>query len=575
MAETLDMSNVLNAARLPDQTVAWRCGKPIGYAEFLGRVRAWRVLLRRTFGKEFALFVDDSVEFAAALFGAWQARKTIYLPGDRLPGTCADLRKTVDGYLGDFAPEWEPKTPLPQDATGHTNDFDPLDPNFAGLVLYTSGSTGAVQAIPKRLSQMSAEVATLEIQFGAAIGAADVVTTVPHQHIYGLLFNVLWPLSAGRAVHTPSFSFFEELAAALPEHDFVLVSSPAHLKRLPENPAWTRAVERLRAVFSSGGPLPFDVVHETHRLLGRVAIEVYGSSETGGVAWRQQHTTRDEIWTPLPGVEWRVDTAEGVLEVRSPHLPDEEWLRMADRAMLMGNNRFLLKGRVDRIAKIEGKRISLSAIEGQLAGSPLVQDARVLIIEGRRQQIAAVIVPSDSGRRKLAEIGKLAFNRMLRNLLSPSVEPVGLPRIWRYLEVLPINAQGKTTHRELIALLDGKPSRPTWPIKRLLEKGAHSAAFDLIAPRDLFYFDGHFPDKPILAGVVQVDWVIALGRKCFDLPPVFRAIHALKFQRMIPPELPIKLELVHEPANSSLSFKITSQRGAHASGRILFGAANV
>jgi len=80
---------------------------------------------------------------------------------------------------------------------------------------------------------------------------------------------------------------------------------------------------------------------------------------------------------------------------------------------------------------------------------------------------------------------------------------------------------------------------------------------------------------PILAGVVQVDWVIDYGRQCFDLPPVFLGFHALKFQRITIPEKPFTLELVHEPAKSCLSFKITSRLGTHTSGRVMFGAADV
>ena len=98
---------------------------------------------------------------------------------------------------------------------------------------------------------------------------------------------------------------------------------------------------------------------------------------------------------------------------------------------------------------------------------------------------------------------------------------------------------------------------------------------ELTAPRDLFYFDGHFPGVPILAGVVQIDWVIACGRQYFELPRVFRGIHALKFQRIIAPEKPFTLELVHEPAKASLSFKITSREGTHTSGRVMFGASDV
>src|SRR5690606_19115132 len=116
----------------------------------------------------------------------WQAGKTIYLPGDNLPGTCAALSQSVDGFLGEFAAPWGPQTPAKR-RTGGGDVFGRFDPDFMGIVLYTSGTTGAPQAIPKKLAQLAAEVVVLERQFGALLGGADIVATVSHQHIYGLL----------------------------------------------------------------------------------------------------------------------------------------------------------------------------------------------------------------------------------------------------------------------------------------------------------------------------------------------------------------------------------------------------
>lgn len=575
MPETLDMLSVAVMPRPLSQTIAWRDQQPVSYGEFFHRTRAWQQLLSRISGQTFALSLSDAGEFAAALFGAWQAGKIIYLPGDRLPGTCHAMRSLVDGYLGEFAPEWNPRTPTPEDGLAPGSELKPLDPNFVGLFIYTSGSSGAAQAISKKLSQMSAEVATLEAQFGDIIDDSDIIATVSHQHIYGLLFNVLWPLSAGRPFAARSLGSLEGLAMALARRDAVLVSTPAHLRRLPETPDWELASKRVRAVFSSGGPLPADAARESSQLLGQVPIEVYGSSETGGIAWRQQKTRHDAEWTPLPNIKWRIDAEAGVLEIRSAHLPDAEWFRTADRARPAGGNRFLLEGRVDRVAKVEGKRISLDAIEERLKASPLARDARALVIEGRRQRIAAVVVPSATGWHKLAHRGKLTVNRMLRGLLRETIEPAGLPRLWRYVDALPMNTQGKTTHAALIDLFDNRDNRPRQAIECRVHKVDQHAIFELIAPSNLLYFDGHFRDVPILAGVVQIEWVVAFGRRCFDLPPLFRAIHALKFQRVIPPELPITLELAHDPLKSSLAFKISSHLGAHASGRIIFRAADV
>jgi acyl-CoA synthetase (AMP-forming)/AMP-acid ligase II len=572
MPDAVELLKLLSLARPPGYIVARRSGSDVSSAEFLDRVCAWHNLLVGDARKSFALFMEDGLEFASALFGAWQAGKTIFLPGDNLPATCVALRQAVDGFFGHFAAEWSSAVPGSHDGQNSAHVFRPLDPEFVGVVLYTSGTTGAAQPIFKKLGQLAREVATLEKHFGSLMGDADIVTTVSHQHIYGLLFQILWPLATGRAFHSRSCDFLEELSPVLSERDSVLVSSPAHLKRLPKNRDLTRTANRLRAVFSSGGPLSYEVVQESLRVLGHVPIEVYGSSETGGIAWRRQLAERSDDWTPFDGVDWRVDGDKSVLQIRSPNLPDERWFTTADRAEAAGNNLFRLKGRVDRIAKIEGKRISLNAIESQLKISRLVADARVIVLEDKRQRVAAFIVPSELGRCRLLESGKLSLNRSLGDLIRQRVEAAGVPRVWRYLEALPVNAQGKVNQTQLMALLEAESQRATKPRHRLLQRDDGRAVLELIAPRDLLYFDGHFPGRPILAGVVQVDWVIAFGRRYFDLPPAFRGIHALKFQRVIPPEWPVRLELIHEAAKRVLSFKITSDLGTHASGRVIFGA---
>ena len=80
---------------------------------------------------------------------------------------------------------------------------------------------------------------------------------------------------------------------------------------------------------------------------------------------------------------------------------------------------------------------------------------------------------------ELAASGKLAVNRALRSLLSNSIEAAGLPRLWRYLDALPVNAQGKTAYAELIALLDRERPLGTKPRRRLIEKSAQRAVFEL------------------------------------------------------------------------------------------------
>ncbi|SFA70519.1 Acyl-coenzyme A synthetase/AMP-(fatty) acid ligase [Collimonas sp. OK607] len=581
-----------------ERPFAWRDGKPLSHAWLVTQVAAWRRLLSRQAGSRFALYSSDSATFACILLGAWQADKTIYLPGDVLPATCANLSALVDGYLGEFPPQYAPLALDIDDANandGHNHshaepEFKALLPDFPGLVIYTSGSTGEPQAVPKFLSQLATEVASLEQLFGSRIGNADVVSTVSHQHIYGLLFKILWPLTNGRVIHAQQIAYLEELQPQPEGKPVILISSPAHLRRLPGT--FTRdQVASIRAIFSSGGPLVAEVAVAAGALLGSIPVEVYGSSETGGVAWRQRVVGADDSWQVMPAITWRVGVNDDVLEICSPHLPDSDWYALADQVQLIDPQRFRLKGRVDRIVKVEEKRISLDGLERQLKAMKQVADARVLLIgqpelqhtsqhESRqRQRIAAFVVPSAAGLQVLATQGKLALNRMLRNGMAHAVEAVALPRSWRYLDAMPVNAQGKTTRADLLALLESpapassNPAElPRKPLVRMLEQETDRVLLELTVPADLLYFDGHFDGASILPGVVQLDWAISYGRQYFPLAPHFRGMLGLKFQRVILPGAVVQLELLHDTQKSSLAFRMMSAAGPHASGRITFGA---
>ena len=581
MPEFIDMLALPYAGRTDAHLVGWRNQEAVSNARFKAEAAAWQSLLHAHEGCSFALYMQDSISFAAALFGAWQADKVIYLPSDTLNETCTNLANEVDGFIGEFEQAWQPLQ-LPDlaaipDGNPVLQTQQRLDGSSVALVVYTSGSTGKAQAIPKKLSQMSSEVATLEALFGARMAASEVVSTVSHQHIYGLLFKVLWPICAGRAIHARSAFFPEDLAAIAPPRPWLLLSSPAHLKRFPNNPV-TLHNTYLQGIFSSGGPLLAEVAQGTQQLFGHCPIEIYGSSETGGIAWREQlpDVQLADSWQPMPQVEVRRHTEHACLEVRSPHLPDHDWLCMADRVEFVDQQRFYLRGRADRIVKLEEKRISLDQIEGLLQASPLVAEVRVMVHAARaqRERIVVFLVPTNAGWTVLKEQGKLALNTQLRALLTDAIDSVALPRMWRYLEIMPANTQGKTTMAALAALLE-EPGRapPVLPEQTLVQRSETQVVLQLHVPEDLLYFQGHFPETPILPGIVQVNWAWELGRQYFDLPPHFLGMQALKFQCVILPGASVMMELEHDREKSALAFRLYFSGAQHASGRILLGSA--
>jgi acyl-coenzyme A synthetase/AMP-(fatty) acid ligase len=540
-----------------DRIVARAADGTVSRKEFLRQMQAWYQTFASTAGDRFALHLDDSVAFAAALFGAWHAGKTVYLPADALPSTMQSLGSHVDGFAGDYPGALQAAT----DMASSANSWQPLDPEAAGLVLYTSGSSGDPVAISKSLRQFDTEIAALESRFGERIGQAIVHGTVSHQHIYGLLFRVLWPLTTGRTMVSSRLGYPEQIAAAIAGEPTVLIASPAMLKRIPDSLDWLPLHSSLRAVFSSGGPMPADAADTIRKLWQQSAIEVFGSTETGGIASRENSS---EPWQVLPGVEIRI--VQGLLQIRSLHLPQLDWYETQDRARAAGEG-FELLGRADRLVKLEERRISLSAIERALQAESWIDESRVLMLPGARSRIAAVAVLSDSGKHLLHLDGRKGLVDKLRNALRGQVDAIAIPRQWRFVDAMPINSEGKTTELSLASLFQSLRPTPRW-----LERDVEKASLKFTADDDLAVFEGHFPLSPILPGIALVDWVIRWGRDAFAIENAFLRMDAMKFQRMVAPGTELDLSMNWHADNGVMNFRVESVQGPHASGRIVFAA---
>lgn len=86
---------------------------------------------------------------------------------------------------------------------------------------------------------------------------------------------------------------------------------------------------------------------------------------------------------------------------------------------------------------------------------------------------------------------------------------------------------------------------------------------------EIAYFDGHFDNYPILAGVVQLDWAIHYGKTLLSANSVFDGMEVIKFQQPILPNMLVLLTLRWEKEKNKLYFSYTSgENSNHASGRI-------
>jgi acyl-coenzyme A synthetase/AMP-(fatty) acid ligase/3-hydroxymyristoyl/3-hydroxydecanoyl-(acyl carrier protein) dehydratase len=504
-----------------------------------------------------ALHLEDAAELAIALLGAWRAGVSVLLPADLQPQTRQRWATQVDLWLTD------------QPGDAHLVDFDQvplpaaeLDLDGCRLSLCTSGSSGEPKRIDKSLRQLANEVEALEQLWGEGLGQACIIGSVATQHIYGLLFRVLWPLCAGRTFVRRQLPFPEDLQRASREHPvFAWVASPALLKRMGDNLDWP-ALSPVRRVFSSGGALPADAAQGLHQRLGQWPTEILGSSETGGIAWRQG----DSLWQAFAGVELSQDS-DGALLIASPYLPTGHVEHTADAARIAADGRFELLGRLDRIVKLEEKRISLPMLEQALTEHAWVAEARLGVVRENRASLGALLVLSEQGLHALRNQGRRALTQALRQHLSQHCEALALPRRWRLLRQLPLNSQGKLPQADVEALLLAPRPRAPEVLEQLEADGEWS--LQLAIPPDLAYFSGHFPQTPVLPGVVQVDWALALGQQLLDLPGRFAGMEVLKFQQLVRPGDQVQLHLRFDHERGKLYFAYRNDTAACSSGRIL------
>ncbi|MDP2747637.1 acyl-CoA synthetase family protein [Pseudomonas sp.] len=511
--------------------------------------------------KRLALYLDDATELAIALLAAWRAGIAVLLPADAQPQTRQRMTTQCDLWLDNLDDLLSPESAALPAA--------PLDLDQRRLTLCTSGSSGEAKLIDKSLRQLANEVTALEQLWGEQLGSATILGSVATQHIYGLLFRVLWPLCAGRAFLRRAQPFPEDLQreSLASGSDFAWVASPALLKRMGDNLNWP-ALRAVRQVFSSGGALPAETATELHTLLGQSPTEIYGSSETGGIAWRQG----GELWTPFAGIDLGQND-EGALHLTSPYLPAGHREQTADAVELQADGRFALRGRMDRIIKLEEKRISLPMLEQALSSHEWLCDARLGVVQEGRAYLGALVALSPAGLHALRNQGRKTVTETLRRHLAGHCEAIALPRRWRLLAQLPYNNQGKLAQATVEALLAEPRPTQVAPLSAVEQDGEWQ--LELVVPLDLAHFTGHFPQTPVLPGVVQVDWAQQLARSLIkDLPPRFSGMEVLKFQQLVRPGDQLQLTLRFDAARGKLYFAFRNGEAACSSGRILLGAAS-
>jgi uncharacterized 2Fe-2S/4Fe-4S cluster protein (DUF4445 family) len=389
---------------------------------------------------------DDRAVMAAALLASLAGGPELLLPHALSATALLELHR-LTGFTraiaasGDLLPAGVAviDTAVLVDEVETLTSDDPPAPDRTWLHLFTGGSTGAARLWSKSPRNLLGEVDFLLNRF--EIDSNDrILASVPALHIYGLLYSLLVPLAASARVAAATPSFPEEIKQQMADTSpTIFVSVPVHYRALKESPPDKRA---LRLAFSSAGPLAEADGAVFSNATGVDLVEIYGSTETGGIATRCR-ARGEQHFTPYGCIQWRV--AGDTLDIRSPFLSAElpvrrsGWFTVADRVKAHGGEGFVVTGRADHIVKVGGNRVDLEKVRQAILGIPGVDDALIManpVETGRDREVVALVVGSAS-----ADPIKAALDKVL--------EPHEKPRRIRLVERIPMAATGKIDRRAI------------------------------------------------------------------------------------------------------------------------------
>jgi 4-coumarate--CoA ligase (photoactive yellow protein activation family) len=301
----------------------------------------------------------------------------------------------------------------------------------AALTFRTSGSAGS----PKRCTHGLALLWQETLELARLLpGRKRILSVVPSHHIYGFLFTVLLPraLPAG----TTRVDVLD-LRTATPA-TVLREARPGDL--LVAHPGWWELAARLEPRFaddvvgvSSTAPCP-DPLARALADAGLRLLQVYGSSETAGVGWRDQ---AGAPYTLLP--YWSRTDDPGAL-ARS--LPDGAVAAypLQDKLHWDGPRRFRPNGRIDAAVQVGGVNVFPSYVAEVLCLHPRVAEASVRLMrpdEGVR--LKAYIVPADAGD----EAARAALGVELVDWCAGRLTTPERPAAFSFGERLPRQASGK------------------------------------------------------------------------------------------------------------------------------------
>jgi acyl-CoA synthetase (AMP-forming)/AMP-acid ligase II len=249
-----------------------------------------------------------------------------------------------------------------------------------GLVIFSSGSTGAPKAIVHDLA------AVLE-KFRQVRQKKTTLTFLLFDHIGGI-DTMLNTFASGGTIVTVAERTPEAVADAIQaERVHTLPTSPTFLNWfLMSGVAQTHDLSSLKVIAYGTEPMPESTLRRLHEVFPDVSlVQTYGMSELGVL--RSRSKSSDSLWIKFTGEGFQTKIVDGILWVKAetamlgylnaPDLFDAEgWLNTQDAVEVDGEYLRIL-GRASDLINVGGQKVYPAEVENALLSLDNVREVAV------------------------------------------------------------------------------------------------------------------------------------------------------------------------------------------------------
>ena len=260
------------------------------------------------------------------------------------------------------------------------------------IIIHSGGTSGNFKTIARRPSVTSFLPPLFALLRDIKIYQYErVLISLPFYHGFGLSTLIISLLMGKKICLQKRFDALQTLAIIQREQIEVMPIVPAMLARFWQIEGAKKKMKSLRCLISGGDRLPKSLIDTTHKEIGEVLFNLYGTSEAGFfmLANPKELASFEEttLGKPIRGVDCKVKDCNrqgiGTLWVRSRWAMRglrNQWQNTGDLVSQNSEGYFFHHGRADRMVVCGGENVQPEHIEQVLLSHPMIIAARAFTV---------------------------------------------------------------------------------------------------------------------------------------------------------------------------------------------------